>query len=224
MAVALLAGMIAPDPVSAASEVNSIRAGAVGIQFMALSGYGYLGPAQPGIAVKAHFSDRGAVLLTTALSLDSYTGHDPRSVQGHQGHQRSYAVSVAAEFLEYVDPRGPVTVFLGLGPFWRRSHYLSDGTDYYTAPDSTVHTAYGISERNYWTVGGTGTVGFEWFFKRKLSMVGRVGASFSFGESHENYFSASDTSDPSTFDRRAIDYTNAFASSSSATLGLAVYF
>jgi hypothetical protein len=75
-----------------------------------------------------------------------------------------------------------------------------------------------------WEVGATAGVGFEWFFKRKLSVLGRVGANLAFGKQHESTSSAYDVSDPNTYSSRRTNYSTVASTSSSSALGLAVYF
>ena len=75
-----------------------------------------------------------------------------------------------------------------------------------------------------WQVGATAGVGFEWFFKHKLSVLGRVGANLGLGKNHQNTFAAYDFSNPGTYYTRRLDTSTLTSSSTSSALGLAVYF
>lgn len=210
-----------PGPASAA-EVNSLHGGATSVQFLALGG-GYRTPAfrTSGIYLKCHLSDRGALRVGTDFSLDESSGKSP--VGPDFQNTRYYSVSVSAEFEEYVDASGPVTVFLGVGPYWTRGRNSWDNfrSDVY---NQVTYVRYSRSEYRYWEIGGSVGVGFEWFFKRRLSLLGRVGATLGFGERHElERYYASDPYHPYT-DENRLDYKTATAGSSSAALGLGVYF
>jgi len=191
----------------------------VSLQFFPFGNGAFFGP-QDGISVKAHFSDRGALLLGAALSLDESTGKSSPSEMLDRINNRYYTVTVTSQIQEYVDARGPVTIFLALGPYWNRARSSYEETR--QSPAATIQNYK--SERKSWEVGATGGVGFEWFFKRKLSVVGRVGASLALGKEHETFFLADDLSNPNTYSLRKTDYSTFTSSSASSALGLAVYF
>lgn len=205
-------------------EPNSIHAGAASIQFLAFGGGSLYspGPSSYGIFLKSHFSDRGALRVGTSLSLNESSGKSPAGQPPKGENDRVYTFSVSGEIDEYVASRGPVTAFLGVGPYWIRSRSSYELWEVYTASDSTVHLYRASSEGKRWEVGATAAAGFEWFFKRKLSVMGRVGASLGFGKRHDK---SSAGTDGIVFPgyRRQIDSNTATAGTSSAALGLAVY-
>jgi len=222
---AFLALGACPSAAERSDEVNSIHAGAASIQFLTFGG-GYTSPlATNGIYLKAHFSDRGALRIGTDFSLSEASGDGTGDSFVRIRNYGSHSFTVSAEIEEYVDRRGPVTVFFGFGPYWKRSDYHDDGSrttfnsgvSYYTI-DSSNSTS--------WVVGGAASAGFEWFFKRKLSVLGRVGASFGFGKQHDSFrYTTTDQFGNVVFDDRSqLDSDTATASSSSAALGLGLYF
>lgn len=219
---ALMVILIARPCLARSNEDNSLHTGAASVQFLPF-GSSYFGPSSQQLMFKAHISDRAAILVGTAFSLDESTGKSPSPPLRLQ-NERYYSIGVSAELQRYVDARGPITVFFALGPFWNRNRSAYEYTSHYLAPDSTTHISYSQSERRSWRIGAFGALGFEWFFKRKLSVLGRIGASFGFGERHDNRFSAYDLADPNYFIRENLNYTTAFSGSSAAALGLAVYF
>jgi len=203
---------------------NSIRAGATSVQFLTFGG-GYRSPAfrTSGIYLKSHFSDRGALRIGTEFSYDNFSGESsPTSSPVSQDYE-SYSFSVSAEFDEYVDATGPVTAFLGAGPYWSRGRYTrqSSRTDIY---NNLQYSSYSRRESKSWEVGASIGAGFEWFFKQKLSLVGRVGASLGFGKSHahEEFIYQDPYGNRSGNDD--FDTTTATASTSTAALGLGLYF
>jgi hypothetical protein len=164
-------------------EFNSIHAGAVSIQFLAFGAGTVRAPtfSTSGIFIKTHFSDRNALRVGATLGLDESTGGSPPGQRLNFSVERYYSISVSAEIDHYIDARGPVTSFLGIGPYWSRlrSSYefgrAFSPTDFY----------YSRSENRSWEVGAAGVAGFEWFFRRQLSVIARVGASVGFGRLHE---------------------------------------
>lgn len=202
---------------------NSIHSGAASVQFLTFGGGNQAPFRTTGIYFKTHFSDRGALRVGTDFTVSENHGEYPANQLPHTRNSDSYSVSVSAEFEEYVDATGPVTVFLGVGPYWSRSRYKADEVRYEQLFSSYYINSYKNDSRS-WEVGGSAAAGFEWFFKRKLSVVGRVGASFGFGKTHyETTYIFGDVTNPTT-DRNIIDATTASASSSSAALGLGLYF
>lgn len=211
------------EPDRRSSPVNSIQSGATSLQFLTFGG-GYQTPFRTnGFFVKTHLSDRVALRIGTAFSISQSHGDSPPSPLPSIRNDDSYSVSISTEFEEYVDATGPVTVFIGLGPYWSRSHYTSESVRY-----RLIASGYSIDsyreENKSWELGGSAAVGFEWFFRRKLSVLGRVGASFGFGKEHTSYKAQyGDISYPYT-DSLETDTNTASASSSSAALGLGLYF
>ena len=214
----------APCLADRSDEANSIHAGAASIQFLPFGGGSSFSPAssRSGIFLKSHFSDRGALRLGATLSLDESSGKSPPGPIPNGENIRSYAISVSGEIDEYVDSRGPITAFVGVGPYWVRSRSSFEVWRVYTAPDSTVQRSSYKSERKTWEVGATAAMGFEWFFKRKLSVIGRVGASLGFGKRHDKNSSVFE-SIVYPGSQNQLDSNTATAGTSSAALGLAVY-
>lgn len=203
-----------------AESFNSIRSGATALQLLVFGGSG----SRSGLWLKHHISDRSAIQIGATLNLDEANGTSPPPGPSHRHNSRYYSVGVSSEFQLYLDRRGPLTVYVGFGPMWSRARQSDEYTDPYVASDLTLHTHYSKYERKSWSVGGTGSAGFEWFFKRKLSALGRVGAGFMFGRRHENFISVYDLADPSTYQSELTTFDTAASSTSSAALGLAVYF
>ena len=204
------------------SDANSIHAGAVSLQFLTFGG-GFSN-AKSSISAKAHFSDRGAVLLGTSLFLEESTGKRLPTGLANVSNERNYSITVSGEIQEYVDARGPVTVFVALGPYWNRTRGLYESNREYLASDSTTHLDRYSSDSRSWQIGATAGIGFEWFFKHKLSLLGRVGANLGFGKNHQNTFAAYDFPDPNTFYTRRLETSTLNSGSTSSALGLAVYF
>jgi len=203
------------------SEFNSIHAGATSVQLLTFGG-GYRGSLRTsGIYLKSHISDRGAIRAGVDLSLDESSGKNPLG-PGAENNRRYYVI-VGAELDEYVDASGSVTVFLGVGPYWTRSREFYDRLDVFSPDPSTTYTYYNSFESRGWEAGGSAVVGVEWFFKRRLSLLGRVGATLGFGKRHERQ--VADSTDPnyvgtvSEFNSSTVQ-----AGTSTAALGLGIYF
>jgi len=205
---------------------NSIHKGSTSVQFLAFGDNAFSGPFTSGIFFKTHFSDRGALRVGANFRWDDASGRSPRGSPGlaQVENHRNRAILVSAELNQYVDSHGPVTVYLGLGPYWSRYRDFFEAYRSFTSPyDSTTHTVSNRSERVSWVVGASAAAGFEWFFKRKLSMLGRVGGSAGFGkrrESGDYYYD----SPPPGYQPARFNYNIAGAATSSAALGLSVYF
>ena len=203
---------------------NSLTGGSTAIQFQTFGG-GYRTPFRTsGIYLKHHLSDRSAVRVGVDFNLDASSGDTPPgTLQSSAEDNEYYSVAVAGEFTRYIDASGQVTVFVGLGPYWQRGRSFNERwqTD---INGTSIYTSHSKYEARTWEVGGSVTLGFEWFFRRKLSLLGRVGASVGFGEKHSiNQYEASDGVN-SYSDTRRFDSDTSTAGSSNAALGLSVYF
>jgi hypothetical protein len=199
-------------------ETNSIHAGATSVQLLTLGG------GTNGIFVKCHFSDRGALRVGTTFDFSEQTGDNAAGSPLQARRYRSYNFTGSAEIQEFVDATGPVVLFVGFGPFYSRSYGLDQWT---SGPDYFGNTYYYARyEDSRWLVGGGVSTGFEWFFKRKLSVIGRVGASLGFGKSHnEQQTKSTDINGNVLYDdHRVIDSDTISASTSNAALGLGVHF
>jgi hypothetical protein len=219
--LAVGAGACGAEP----SDINSIHAGATSIQFVTFGG-GYTSPfTTNGIYLKTHFSDRGALRIGTDFYLSESSGDTPEDPSQQTRDYKSHSYTVSAEIQEYVDPKGPVTVFLGFGPYWKRGDFRDVYSRQSTNSGFTYYN-YSEFETRSWTVGGSAAAGFEWFFKRKLSVLGRVGASFGFGKQRDgHHFRTTDQFGTVLEDRRdRVDSNTATATSSSAALGFGLYF
>jgi hypothetical protein len=207
------------------SEINSIHAGATSIQFVTFGG-GYTSPfTTNGIYLKTHFSDRGALRIGTDFYFNETSGESPPELPQRTRDDQDYSYTVSAEIQQYVDTRGPVTIFFGFGPFWKRANFRALDTQRSTYLGITYYQYAEYESRN-WTIGGSAAAGFEWFFKRKLSVLGRVGASVGFGEQRNgHHYLTTDQFGTVLDDRRdRVDSDTATASSSSAALGFGIYF
>lgn len=201
---------------------NSIASGAFALQFLTFGG----GWEQPfnnsGIYMKWHLSDRGALRAGTSFNLDQSSSTNPLVLYAPQANDRSYNFTVTAEYEYYADESGPVTFAVGFGPYWSRSRSFFERTQLYTS-DPNSPWSYTRDDSHSWVVGGAASAGFEWFFRRKLSLLGRIGASFGFGEAHQvhndRYFDGTDLLES----RSRRDATTSTAGTSSAALGISVY-
>jgi len=179
-----------------------------------------------GIYVKRHLSPRNAVRIGADFYLSSNKFSIPPEgtvTQNGASSTRSYTVS--AELERFIDATGPVTVFLGLGPYY--GHWRGRNERYRTGYDGAGpilehYEADGFQR----IIGGSAAAGFDWYFKRSLSVTGRVGASAGFGRSHYRSRSTRTDSSGSVLYDFHDEYrsTTSTASTSSAALGIGVHF
>ena len=222
-------------PPSASAEYsrdpyNSLRTGATSIQFLAIGGASRPSFRPSGLYLKWHMSDRNAFRLGTDFSLDESSGKNSLPIPsppyfGTRTYQndRNYSVSVSAEFERYVDATGPVTIFVGFGPFWSRGRAYYDETVFYDSYPIASTQTY-LDEQRSWEVGASASIGFEWFFKRKLSLLGRVGGNLGFGERHQNRRVTFSDGAQTQLHVDRFDTTTAEAGIGAAAIGAAVYF
>ena len=220
---AVFAALTLAAPASAeTASSNSIHAGAVSVQYLAFGGSSkFSGSTRSGVFVKAHFSDRGAVRLGASLSLDESTGKRPAQLPAEVGNTRDYEIYVWSEVQVFLDARGPVTTFVSLGPYWGKSRRMYEETYYALAPDSTERSSHYQDEERSWEAGVTAATGFEWFFRRRISVIGRLGAGIGYTKQHQTYIRSYDDA---SSQRQRFDFSSTFSGTSSAALGLSAYF
>lgn len=200
---------------------NSIASGSFAVQFLTFGG-GYQQPfSTSGIFMKAHLSDRGALRVGTTFNLDQASSTNPLAIYQDTGNDRSYAFTVSSEYEYYADETGPVTFFVGFGPYWRRARNMYERTLIYDATSGAMQ--YYNDESRAWEVGGAASMGLEWFFKRKLSLLARVGASFGFGQRHDSHFDRYFDGFQYHESRARRDSNTSTAGTSAAELGLSIY-
>jgi hypothetical protein len=137
---------------------------------------------------------------------------------------RNYALTVSAEFDRYLAAAGSFALFVGAGPYWARGRNF---TEYVYSSVDPPGIAYGdrrSQESRTWELGGFATTGFEWFVRPRLSVLGRVGASFGFGERHQYDREASWRGAEGVSRTSQFDSSTASAGTSTAALGLSAYF
>ena len=203
------------------ADTNSIHAGALSVQLLTF------GSGTNGIFAKWHVSDRAALRLGTDFYISESSGDSPvgQPERGETSTSQRHQYRISLELEDYVDATGPVTMFLGAGPFFAHSYSLDDFSGYQTYNFVTYYD-YFRGERTGWALGGTASAGFEWFFRRKLSVIGRVSASLAFGKNHddERRLSLNSLGVVDTDTHTQFDETTASASTSSAGLGLGFHF
>ncbi|MGE5176847.1 MAG: hypothetical protein ACM3JJ_10785, partial [Hyphomicrobiales bacterium] len=118
---------------------------------------------------------------------------------------------------------GPVAIYVAVGPYWSKNRYFDETFYDYTGLYPNVYSYYSREEKS-WEVGGLIATGFEWFFRSKLSVTGRVGVSAGIGRDttrHHDWQMNGLTREEHS-DRQ--DEDSATAGSTSATMGVSVYF
>ncbi len=175
---------LAPSAAAADDDWKSpLRAGAWAAEFRIERDFDYgFGAATTAIiSMKRCSSDRTAFRWSIGFdvgeSKEEGTGEDsggtgPVDRGSVDRHREESGVTTGVQWMRYQPVDGRLSVFAALGPGFRytRSSYreLMDRTNRYSLYESIRLTR---------SVGLYGTLGFEWFFSRRLSLGAGVGAS-----------------------------------------------
>jgi hypothetical protein len=210
---------------ASAEDINSLKGGSTSIQFLSFGGESRGLFRTSGLYMKRHLTDRTALRIGADFSVQESSGETPPSgAPGTVNNTRDYSISLVGEVTRYLDATGPVTMFVGLGPYWTRGRSFYEQWTTQTS-GGTDYSYHDKNDGRYWEIGGSAALGFEWFVKRKLSVLGRVGASVGFGERHQNYaYEYSDGGIITVRSARRFDGTTAAAASSTGALGFSAYF
>ncbi|HEX7078929.1 MAG TPA: hypothetical protein VF363_10945 [Candidatus Eisenbacteria bacterium] len=226
LALALLAGAFAALPPSPASAegTNSLHAGATALQFLAVGG-SRTPFRTTGVYVKHHLTARNAVRIGAEFSLDNANGDTPPGTgETRVERDRHHAITVSGEFARYLDGDGPVTMFLGVGPYWTQERSLQQYLFEYPSTYGGIASDYREFDNRNSEVGGSVAAGFEWFFRPKLSLLGRLGASVGFGKRHSRDEERFSDGTSTAISIRRFDGTTAASATSNGILGFAAYF
>jgi hypothetical protein len=179
--------LILACPTVAWAATNSLHEGAWGLEFQVqapLLSSNYSGAA--GIGAIRHFSDRSAVRLGMMVGINSEDSdgtrtvdhafpYDTTRVSGQApGYSDSRDVSAFIHLAHYMSVGTRLGVLVEAGPSarWISNEYGS--TDVYPYSPGTVTYVY-ASDRDSWSYGGDLQLGFQWFFRSRLSLAGRYG-------------------------------------------------
>jgi len=171
------------------SERNSLKAGVWAMQFGISSNFTLTSFQGSTIAFKYQLSDKNA--LRVGITINGSTNSGNSAATGsvtdtsygsipENSSTDAANVSFVIQYLNYMNPSGPVHFYLGLGPSisYNYSHSSSDNSYLNTSEfyDNGYHTL-GYWERivnksnsNQWGIGLTGVAGVEWFACQWLSI------------------------------------------------------
>jgi hypothetical protein len=207
-----------------ADEEIPLRSGATSVQLLALGGSSRSSLRAAGLYIKRHLSRGSALRAGVDFSLDESTGSSPPGyATPYSANSRSYGVTVSGEYDRYLASTGQVAVFVGIGPYWTRGRNLYEYSETRVLAPGELYGYNDRREIRTWELGGTAVVGFEWFFRPRLSVLGRVGAGLGFGERHES----EDTREFGLYNSARgsrLNSTTVSAGTSTAALGLSAYF
>ena len=227
-------------PVTSWAATNSLREGKWGLEFQVqapLFSSGYTGAA--GIGAIRHFSDRSAVRFGVMVGINSQdtegirnqdtafpdtTVHADVQIPSYSDHRD---VSAFIHLTHYVAVGTRLGMLLEGGPSAR---WISDEygrTEAYLGPYGTYFYA---ADQDSWSYGGDLQLGFQWFFRSRLSLAGRYGITAqrteSKGTNQFDYYSGDDVYGGSIHDRRFDDFhSNGFTvQTTPAVISLIAYF
>jgi hypothetical protein len=160
------------------SDINSLKEGAWALQFGISSNFTLTSFQGTTFSIKYQLSDKTA--LRGGISLSSSTNDGNGMVSGlnadtsigflpSNNSSNSQSISFILQYLWYMNPSGPVHVFVGLGPSFSYSHSKNNST----SPNnqgSYLSDYAQSSSLTQWGVGATGSVGVEWFPSQWFSL------------------------------------------------------
>jgi len=182
-------------PSAAWAATNSLHEGKWGLEFQVqapLFSSGYTGAA--GIGAIRHFTDRSAVRFGVMVGINSedtdgtrnldhvFPGDTLQTVVQIPSYTDHRDVSAFLHLAHYVAVGTRMAMLVEGGPSAR---WISDefgGTEAYPGLNFSYYSA---SDRDWWSYGGDLQLGFQWFFRGRLSLAGRYGLTAQRTESKE---------------------------------------
>jgi hypothetical protein len=179
--MSFLLAFVLACPTAASAATNSLHDGAWGLEFQVQSPFGsYTGAA--GIGAIRHFTDRSAVRLGVMVGISSQdtdgtrtldrvfpydTLHTVGQIPSYFDHRE---VSAFLHLAHYVAMGTRLGMLVEAGPSARWLSEEYGGTQFF--PNDTYFNA---GDRDMWSYGGDLQLGFQWFFRSRLSLAGRYG-------------------------------------------------
>ena len=150
------------------------------------------------LSVKRHLSARSALRLGVSAGFDETKSDEERSYERYatyyvptyvsdsatgEGHDENHAYALLLHFVRYHPVRDAVTMFWEIGPSLRYAESQSHDEFVYPGLSPTDPSETNSYDRS--AVRREASLdlalGFEWFFNRRLSLGGRIGAFAAYG-------------------------------------------
>lgn len=210
---------------AAAEEANSLHSGATAIQFFVLGGVSQAPFQSRGLYVKHHLGRRDAIRVGADFWLDNSSGDSPSfAVPRTFDTGRRHSVTVTGEYERYVTADSPVAIYLALGPYYSRGRSYYERSIDWSAIDPNA-SSYSSDDTRSWELGAAAAAGFEWFFRSKLSMTGRLGVSAGAGKTHQrSEYRYEDGAGNARDDLSVLNRDRGTFGDTNAMLGVSVYF
>jgi hypothetical protein len=149
-------GAVLANDARAQGRANSLRDGAWALQF-SIPGDWNLSDFSGGIAIKRHFSPKGALRLSVSGAGNTVSGSSSDELQTRELNTDGYEVSIVATYQRYINPGSAANLFWGVGPFVSLEGSTSDNGE----------TTW--EEASRYGVGLSGIIGIEWFATEMIS-------------------------------------------------------
>ncbi|MFH1687410.1 MAG: hypothetical protein ABIE70_07800 [bacterium] len=226
----VLTAFLAPSQAAYAdttTKQNSLKAGAWALQFQVNPNFtlgAYKGTI---LSFKKHTSDARAWRVGVSADFD-FSDRDMERRNNDESFTsplystEHYSFDLAAQRLWYASPSETVSFFYGLG--MRGGYGLAENRR--QDPGYPENGNYRKDTSSRWSLGGSGAVGFEWFVKPRISLVGEYEAAILYRSSvQKEYY---DHRHPDVENNREIESKTTMTGFSfehnDVRLGLSVYF
>lgn len=217
------------------SDSTSLRPGAWALQFAISSNFTLTSFQGTTFSIKYQLSDKNAIRggisigggnsdvtgSTSGIYADTSLGSLPAN-----SSSSSRSGSLNLQYLWYLDPRGPVHAFAGLGPTVSYSYAQSSAGNSYPYNGYWYLTS-SSSNSTQWAAGATGSVGVEWFPGEWFSLRAEYGESLQYQwRSNSSTESTSYTNGhgPGYYSGTSTTTKGWSLSNSAVSLGLSVYW
>jgi hypothetical protein len=228
MLLLLAAPVEAAEATGDSTSVNSLHAGAVGIEFGVNSVFG--GGFGGTVSGKIHAGRSTAIRIGGGATFSETEGtgnshfQDPfEQIAGtSDDHDETRSYSAFVQLMQYLMVHDRLAGFLSVGPIarWNSDSYTEH--DFSTNGDA-AHLRFDSSG---WAAGLDLSVGFEWFFQHGLSLGARYGFSGLYGESNHTQDQGQSSADPNrTYSDHESGHDKTFQMQTNGTLlTLTAYF
>jgi hypothetical protein len=218
------------------TDTTSLKEGAWALQFGISSNFTLTSFQGSTFSVKYQLSEKNAIRGGISVSGSTSTGNSTTSgmvadtsIGTFPGRNSSSAqsVSLISQYLWYMNPSGPVHIYIGLGPTVSYSYSQNSPENISTGSNGYFSRAVNSSSSTQWATGLIGSIGVEWFPCYWLSLRGEYGESIQYqwrSVSSMTDYSSTDPSYVPTHYESSTKYKNWVLNSNSISFGLSVYW
>jgi hypothetical protein len=217
-------------------EITSLKEGTWALQFGISSNFTLTSFQGSTFSVKYQLSDKNAIRSGVSISGNTSTGNSTTSgmvddtsigVIPGTNSSKTQNISLISQYLWYMNPSGPVHLYIGFGPSVSYSYSQSSPENIGLGSNRYYLRSVNSSTSTQWAIGLMGSMGVEWFLNQWLSIRAEYGESIQYQWRSITSMTDYSSNDPNyvpTHYESSTTYKSWTLISNSVSFGMSVYW